>query len=120
MDVTEPKLLEPEPPLGSSVALLAMGLAPSALWALVGIPLAMWNLTDQAQRASLSTFSVGLLIVVVIANLSPFVAAAALLSRARKHDGLSWPRALRAAAPWAGFACVVSFVLTAMATGGMA
>lgn len=113
------RFLEPEPGLGSSIALLAMGLVPSMLWALVGIPLAIWNLTDADQRASISTFSVVLLIVVVIANLAPFATTAVLVTRARKQTRSSWARAVRAAAPWAGAACGISFLLTAMATGGM-
>lgn len=120
VDFTGRRCLGPEPRLGSSVALLALGLVPSLLWALVGIPIAIWNFTDAEQRSSSSTFSIVLLVMVVVANLAPFVATGVLLTRARKHVGSSWPRALRAVAPWAGLACGVSFLLTAMATGGVA
>jgi len=120
VDLIARRVVEPEPGLGSSIGLLALGLVPSLVWAAVGIPLAIWNLTDPGQRASISPFSMGLLVAVVVANVAPFVLAGLALVRARRSHRLAWSRAVRAAATWAGIACVVSFALTAMATGGMA
>jgi len=119
VDFIDRRFLEPEPGLPSSVALLALGLVPSLLWTAVGVPLTIWNFTDPGQRAASSPFSAGLLVVVVLANLAPFVLSGLAVVRARKRDELSWPRALRAAAPWAAIACAISFIVTMMGTGGI-
>lgn len=102
-------------PLG----LLGVGLLLSALWAMVGTSLAIWNLTDADQRATISGIQRVLLIVVVLANLAPFVAAAVSLLWARARGGSSWPRALQLAAGWTGAACAASFVCTMIAAGGL-
>lgn len=119
VDFPERRFLEPEPSLASSIGLLALGLVPSLLWAAVGIPLVVWNFTDPGQRSFISVISAGLLLVVVAANLAPFIAAGVALGRARTSRGLAWPRAFRSAAAWTGVMCGVSFVVTAWATGGM-
>lgn len=119
MQLVDHRLDQPRSSVVIPLILLGLGLLLSAALVLVGTSLAIWNFTDPVQRVTVSGFSTVLLMAVVLANLAPFAIAATTLVWTRTRASQSWPRAVRRAAVWTGGACVVSFFLTMLATGGM-